>query len=71
MVCENKCHVIMDKDIAEMFEEDASRGGGCTFDGGGLSIRHMLPKEAEECLDILRLCVELGLDSELEDCSGS
>jgi hypothetical protein len=54
MVCENKCHVILDPEIAELFESEAARGGGCAFSGGpGIEIRELYTPEEAECLKLL------------------
>jgi len=55
MVCEGKCHTIEDPEIAELFESEAARGGGCEFSGGpGIEIRDLYTPEEAECLKFLR-----------------
>lgn len=61
MVQESKCHVIEDPEIAELFESEAARGGGCEFSGGpGIEIRDLFTVQEAECLNFLK---SLGLTS--------
>lgn len=63
MVFENRCHVIEDPEIAMLFEQEASRGGGCRLDADeGMRVHDLLTDKEVECLGILRLYLDMQQD---------